>query len=157
MILWRIEALSGRQLVIRVERRRVAYGAAFLYKHFLTARSQAIELVRVRRRLERVNVERQSVELLVAVPVASRRVGQGSEVTGRRNESAVAGQIRGALIQRGVTHQVRNRTMPYHGSMIKVLSLAYADQIRNLRRIKRTRSLAGDHARRNRPVPVGHL
>src|SRR5262245_47136556 len=55
------ESISGRQLVIRVQWRRVAYGALLALEHLLPPRRQGVESVRVRRRLERVEKEGQRV------------------------------------------------------------------------------------------------
>jgi hypothetical protein len=69
MVLRHCEALSRRQFVVGVERGRMAHDAALPLESLLSSLSKSVELVRVRRRLKRVNVETQSVELLIAVTV----------------------------------------------------------------------------------------
>ena len=99
---WRVEAFGKRQLIVGIERRSVAARAAFALEYFLPALREAIELIRIGRRLERIDVKRQSVELLVAVTVACLvRLGQLFEIGQTdRYETIVARKVIGALIQR---------------------------------------------------------
>src|SRR6476620_803665 len=52
MVRWNREAVGRRQLVVRVERRRVTCGAALAIEHLLSLCRDRIEGVRVRRRLQ---------------------------------------------------------------------------------------------------------
>src|SRR5262245_26608565 len=157
MIRRRVEAFDRRQLVIRIERRRMTYGAAFTVEDILSARSQAVEPVRVRWGLERINVKRHRVELFVAVTAARSRVGRRSEIARRGDKPTVAGQVVSALIQRSVTHQVHDRAMSHQAGVIEVLPLFDSDQVWNLRRIEWARTLAADYAGRHRRVPFCNL
>src|SRR5215813_7455318 len=64
---WRREAFSRGQLVIGIERWRVARWAALAREHLLSACGNGVKLVRVEGRLEGVNIKRQSIELLIAI------------------------------------------------------------------------------------------
>ena len=64
------EAGGGRELVVGVERRRVAAVAAFIGEDLLAAGGGRVELVGVGWGIERVDVEGERVELLVAVAAA---------------------------------------------------------------------------------------
>jgi hypothetical protein len=77
MVFGNRESRSRRQLVISVKRRRVASPAAFLTEDLLATHGLTVELVRVWRRLERINVKRQGIELLIAVSAS-----EGDRVSG---------------------------------------------------------------------------
>lgn len=66
-IVGNFESKRRREFVVRVERWRVAIRAGLLLKDHLTFSCVVVELVRIRRRLQRVDVESQRVELSVAV------------------------------------------------------------------------------------------
>jgi hypothetical protein len=74
------EAFGGSELVVGVERRRVAGLASFAPEDLLAARARSVELVGVWRGFERIDVEGESVELFIAVaaPTAMGSAGSGS-------------------------------------------------------------------------------
>ena len=61
------EAINGREFVIRIKRRRVASGASLALKNLLSTLGERVELVRIRRRLELIQIHRQRIQLLVTV------------------------------------------------------------------------------------------
>lgn len=86
------EAIRRRQLVTGVKRRRVTPGAALLLEDFLATMGERVELIRVGRRLQRIEVERQRVKLLVAVSLLRGRVGPQVKVLSRGTEAIETGQ-----------------------------------------------------------------
>src|SRR5215467_15464866 len=106
MLLWHSEAISRRQSVIGIKRWRMAAGTTLALEDFLPSLGQGIKLVRVRRRLERIDVERQRIKLLVAVARLRRRVRQLAEVFSIRDEVTVAPEQLSVLIERGIAHEV---------------------------------------------------
>src|SRR5262245_2643742 len=124
------EPLDGCQLVVRVERRRVARGATGALEYSLTACGKGVELVRVGWRLQRIDVDRQRIELLVAVT----RVGDRStrwKILGGA-EVAVSREKLRILIQRGVAHQIGDRSVTNQTRVIEVSPIFHADEIRHL-------------------------
>src|SRR5215510_4416991 len=66
-----VEAVHRSQFVVGVKRRRMANGAAFPLEDLLPAARERVELVRVGRGLQTIEVKRKRVELLVAIPAPS--------------------------------------------------------------------------------------
>jgi hypothetical protein len=147
-----------RQLVIRIQRRGMARGAPFALENLLATPGDVVKLVRVRRRLRRIDVKRQRVKLFIAVAAAVFRVRkliEGGRPDG--NETRIAGPIVGALIERRVAHQVNNRVLTLQSRGVQVAPIFYTDQIGNVRRIKGRRAMPGQHAGRNPVMKGGNL
>jgi hypothetical protein len=89
-----LEPLRGRELVVGVERRHVATRAALLLEDLLALAGTIVEPIRVRGRLQRVEVKGKSVELLVAVacPLFSAEPGPvRARLKNRRKKPACPG------------------------------------------------------------------
>ena len=131
--------------------------APFALEHLLAAPGQRVEPVGIGRRLERVNVERERKELLVAIPgsnslceESSSRLPDTSRPCG--NEIAVARQHVHTLIEGGVAHQVGDAPVPHQAAGIQVAPIFDPDQVGELRGGKGARALTGEDASRNREV-----
>src|SRR4029453_7427223 len=145
------------QPVVGIERWRVTPCAAFALEYVPAPNGQSVELVGIGRRLERVNVKRECVELLVAVtslsPLCKEPSGQLPDIARYcGNEVAVPRQHVHPLIECGVTHQVADAPMPHESAGVQVTPLFDPDQIGELRRRERARTLTGENASRNREV-----
>src|SRR5262249_24914036 len=108
-------------------------------------------MVRILRRLQRVKEFRQGEELRVAV-TPSDLTGIGTHTKlGHRDwdETCVAGQIIGALIQGGVPHEVLDRAVLLKPSAVEVAPILYTDQVGNLDRVQRTGAVAVDYTGRD--------
>ena len=145
------EALRRCELVARVEGRRVAHDAALIRKDLLAAGGERVELIGIGRRLQRIDIRRQGIELFVAV-AASDGDGIGGfgprggvENIGR-NESIVARKVVRALVERGVAHEVSDGPLLLETRVIQIVPVFYADQIRHLDGIKQIGSMASDNA-----------
>src|SRR4051812_19637066 len=68
MLLGNPESAYGKELVVRVVWRGVTDGAAFSLENSAPRLSGGIEPVRIRRRLQRVQVRRQREKLFIAEP-----------------------------------------------------------------------------------------
>ena len=93
----------GCEFVVGVQWRRVTTRTAFAVEDLSPAESDGIETVGILRRLQRVKEFRQGEELRVAVTPCG-RVGIGTLAKvghSARDETCVAGQIIGSLIQGG--------------------------------------------------------
>src|SRR4029450_2566653 len=73
------ESLYRRKLVVGIQRWHVTRRAAFALKHPLPSFRNSVKLVRIRRRLEGVQVQGQGVKLCVTVPAPCRRIWQSLE------------------------------------------------------------------------------
>src|SRR5881409_3976433 len=151
------ESICRCKLVVCVKRRRMATRASFALKYFLSAFGQSVKLVRIRRGLERIDVQRQRIKLLVAVARLRRRVGQLAEVFSIRNEIAVAPEQLSVLIERGITHEVPDRAMADKPSVIQITPVFDPDQVRQLRCITNARPLPNDDSRGNCPISTRHI
>src|SRR5437764_4719200 len=100
------ESIRRSQFVAGVKRRSMATGASFALKHFLSAPGQCVKLVRIRRRLERIDIQRQRIKLLVAIARPRGWVRQLAEIFSARDELAIAAKQLSILIERRVAHQV---------------------------------------------------
>ena len=124
----------------------MATGAPFAREYLLSSRSNSIELVRIRRRLERINVQRKRVKLFVTVATLGRRIRQRPFWP----EVSVRGQEVPALIERSIAHQVCYGAMANEPAGVKIAPVLYANQIRYSRWKESARSLSRAHAWRDR-------
>src|SRR5262245_8680416 len=157
MIVRHLESIDRCQFVVCIKWRGVATGTAFVLKNFLPLLSPAIQLIGILRWRQRVNIERQSVELLITVAPLCVRRGLSVKVPCRRNKAVVACQVVRTLIKGGVTHQVHYRALELETSVVEILSFSEADQIGDLCRIKRRGTVSRENARRNGVVPTNNL
>src|SRR5689334_4512002 len=67
MIRRNFESSSRCEFVACVQRRRVARAAACFFEHLLTARGLLVWTIRIGRRLQRIYVQRECVEMFVPV------------------------------------------------------------------------------------------
>ena len=116
------EATDGVELVVGVERRGVADGTALFFEYLLAALGVVIELVGVRRRLERLDVEGEGVELLVAV--ASAFFGAEGGGAGTRLEVTVVRQCVETFVDNGVAHDVADAAVADQAGGIEVVMSA---------------------------------
>ena len=119
------------------------------------ARCCGVELVGVGRGLERIDVERESVELLVAVAASDgdgiSGVGQFLEVGNvGGNEAVEAGESVRALVEGGVAHEIDDGVLLLQAGAIEIVTVRDADQVGHLNGLEKTCAMAGDDAGRNR-------
>src|SRR5688572_32603652 len=95
------------------KRRRVTPCATWAGEHRLAFRGERAIRVGVWRRLERVEIHGQRVQLLVAVARLGARIGQLTKTSSLGDEIAVACNLLRILIERRVPHQVSNRAVPH--------------------------------------------
>src|ERR1700751_213331 len=101
--------ISWRQLVVGEKGRRVAHCAAFPLEDRLPALSDSVKRIGVRGRLQVIDIERQGVELFVAVTTLSHRVRQFLEPREvRRNKAMVVGEgvatVKSSSVHCRITH-----------------------------------------------------
>src|SRR5258707_11865809 len=113
----KLESLSERQLIVRVERRSMTSGAARLIKDFLPVSGKLAKLVGIGRRLERIQKEGQSVKLLVAVSAQARGWREFAVLRGRDPRAITSPHVH-SLIQRSVAHEVAGSSMTLQASVI---------------------------------------
>jgi hypothetical protein len=155
----RCKAFGRRQLVAGVKGRRVAACATLTLEDFPAARGDGIELVGIRRWLQRVNVECQRIELFIAVTAAD-LVGIGQFAEAGKvgwNEPGVIRQVVRALVKRSVAHHVHQGTMLLEACAVEVAPVLHPDQVGHLNGTKETRTMPADHAGRNPVVYCGDL
>ena len=134
------EAFCMSEFVVGIERRRVTGGASFAREDRLAARCRGGEFVRVRRRLEGIDVKRECIKLFITVAaphVRGLRQGLKFGYVGR-NEAVEAGDRVPALIESGIAHEVDDRALLLQTGSIKIMTVADADQIRYLDRLEQT-------------------
>src|SRR5262245_31571438 len=153
MVVGNDEAIDWRQLVIAVERWRVTGRAAFTLEDALTAGGSLVEAIRILRRLQRIEILGEGVELLIAISAARRGIRQLRET--RRiswNESVVIRKrittVHDAAVHRSVSHQISDRTMLLEPGAIEIPAILDADEVGHLDWQERTCSMPGNHARR---------
>src|SRR6516164_5245832 len=124
----RSKPIREGQLVIRIERRRVTADATFALKDLLSSPRLLIGAIRVDRRLERVHVQRESIEGLVwqtfLYPL---------RIRGKHVIWAKIGDFRKTDLSR-ITHQVSDPAMEMSPGVVDILSILDSDQVRYLRR-----------------------
>ena len=131
MIRRQLIALGQRQLVVRVERRRVAARAAFPLKDFTSGGSAWITSVRIRRRFERKDVFGQREQQVVGHPVEDLALRVGQDPVRSEIGAVATGH------QRRVPHHVRRTTETMRAGVIDVLAILDADEIRHFRQVVR--------------------
>jgi len=125
----------------------MAAGTPFAIEDLLPACGRSIKIVRIWRRLERVDVKRQGVKLLVAIPSMSHKTGAGGisqcfEVRKvRRNESVVAGKIVAPLVHCCVAHQINNGAVLLKSRAVKIMKVFDADHVGHLDGVERIERL----------------
>src|SRR5262245_6386224 len=97
--------------------------AAFALKHPLPSFRNSVKSVRVRRRLEGVQVQRQGVKLFIAVAAPCRRIRQSLEPWRVCwNKSVVIGKRVAAVtdspVHRRITHEIVNRALALETSAV---------------------------------------
>src|SRR4051794_40404651 len=138
----------------------MALGAALSLKDHLSTAGGRIEAVWIGRRLQRVHEERKGVELFVTV---TRNRGSPwlwefiQLWATHRDKTIEAREKVDARVQRRVTHQVRNGPVKLQSRVIQILPILYADQIRHLNRIERTRAMPRNDTRGDYFVNRGQI
>jgi hypothetical protein len=146
------EALRWSEFVAGVERRGVASCAALLLKYVLAVAGLVVERIWVWWWFERVKVEGEGVELLVAV--AGSFFGAESRRPLAWLEIPEACHCVQSLVDDGVSHDVADGTVTHEPSRIQILDILNANQRRNVRRVGGTRPLPGnDSGMAGRPPP----
>jgi hypothetical protein len=145
------EAFCGGEFVVGIERRRVTGGASFAREDLLAARRRCVEFVRVWRWLEGIEVERECIELLVAVAASDvRGLRQGLKIGYvSRDEAVEAGERIPTLIESGIAHEIDDGVLLLQTGSIKIMTVPDADQIRYLDRLEQTPTMAGGDSCRN--------
>ena len=122
------EAFGGSELVVGVERRRVAGVASFAPEDLLAARGCGVELVGVWRGFERIDIEGRTVKLFGCrcrgLPTAMRisRVGQFLEVGDvGKYEPIEAGETVRALVEGGVAHEIDDGALLLESGAIEMM------------------------------------
>jgi hypothetical protein len=111
--------------LVGVEGRHVAYSAALTREDCLPTRGYSIESVGVLRWLKRIDVERQRIQLFVAVTAVGDFIGFGQALerdTIRRHKATLVSQAVRALVESGVSHHVHNRTMLLEAGVVEVVA-----------------------------------
>jgi hypothetical protein len=150
----RSEAVDGCQLVIGVERRSMACGAAFASEDRFAARRRRIETIRIRRGVERIDVQRQRIHLLVAVAAVRDEsrllgIGEGLEIGKIGGDQSVeTGQVVAALVQGRLAHQVDDGPLLLQAGAIQISPILHADNVRQLHGVERAGMVARHHSRR---------
>src|ERR1041385_5888845 len=138
----------------------MAPGAPVSLKNSLSTAGGRIEAVWIGRRLQRVNEERKGVELFVTVTLNRGSVRRWKFIHLRatqRDETIEAREKGDSLVQRRVTHQGRNGAVKLQSCVIQILPILYADQIRHLNRIERTRAMPRNDTRGDYFVNRGQI
>src|SRR5579871_310751 len=126
----------------------MAARAAFVLENLLAARRHLVELVRIWRRLEGVQITRSRIKLIIAIagnggrrrPLARPRIGAG-------NEAVITRKVIDPLVQGGVAHDVRDTPVQLEPCVVQIMPLFYADDVRNLDWQEGAGTAARDHAR----------
>src|SRR5688500_3736632 len=128
MVCRNLETGGGSQLVVRVQRWRVAARAALTLEQLLAPRGNGVKRIRVRWRLQRIEIAGERVQLLVAValrPFRRRDLLKTWAIC--RYEPRVAGQRISALVHRGVAHHVADRSVDLETGAIEITPFFHAD------------------------------
>src|SRR5678815_2240005 len=152
------ESLSQREHVICVQRWRVARVASFTLEDLLAFGGSLVERIRIFWGLQRIKVERQGVELVVAIAAVrilpgilwERGKSERQSVSGRFAE--IPGERVGILVHGGIAHEIADAAMADQTCCIQILPVLDAYQIGNLGGQRGVGSVAGQDSRGDRAV-----
>jgi hypothetical protein len=125
------ESKRGRQLIVRIQRRGVAVNAALLLEDDLPLACVLVEFVRIRRRLQRIDVKSQRLELLIAI--SSSFFGTKRRCTWL--EIAKVCESIEPLVEDRVTHKIADRAISDETCCIKILAILNADERGDVNRV----------------------
>ena len=123
----------------------MAGGAAFVFEDLLTALGGLVKLVGVGRRLERLDVERERVELLVAITGALFATEPGA--SGSRLKVAIVRQRIEAFVDCCVAHDVADSAVADQAGGVEIFYIGNADEGWHAHGVQRARALAGERSR----------
>src|SRR5512132_2614273 len=107
--------------------RSVTTGTTFLFEDSLSFRGLGTELIRILWRCERIQIQRQRVQLFVGIP-------RGSACRRFRLSFAIPCKAECVLYEGGIAHQVADVPMKYESRMVQESPVLHANQVGNLRR-----------------------
>jgi len=111
----------------------VACIATLRGEHLFSTRSKLIKSIWISGRPQRINIERECIELLVAVTARSSRTS--SFTITRWAKILIVREHDRILVHPGIAHQVFDSAVELESRVIQVSSFPYADEIRNLHRV----------------------